>query len=99
MHRRAPVSDPLCGFRAYRAIVLKKVLREEGGAPLLTSDGWAANVELLGMVAPHARRIEEAPLAPRYDLQVRPSRVKPVQVLKELFRVRGRGWFTPTEVV
>ena len=99
VHRRAPVSDPLCGFRAYRAIVLKKVLREEGGAPLLTSDGWAANVELLGLVAPHARRIEEAPLAPRYDLQVRPSRVKPVQVLKELFRVRGRGWFTPTEVV
>ena len=92
--RRAPVSDPLCGFRAYRAIVLKKVLREEAGVPLLTSEGWAANVELLGLVAPHARRIEEAPLEPRYDLQVRTTRVRPVQVLKELFRVRGRPWFT-----
>lgn len=98
LFRRAPVSDPLCGFRAYRAIVLKKVFREEGGAPLLSSEGWAANVELLGLVAPHARRIEEAPLEPRYDLQVRPTRVRPLQVLKELFRVRGRPWFVPSEV-
>ena len=97
LYRRAPVSDPLGGFRAYRAIVLKKVLREEGGAPLLSSEGWAANVELLGLVAPHARRIEEAPLVPRYDLQVRPTRVRPVQVLKQLFRVRGRPWFAPGE--
>lgn len=96
--RRAPVSDPLCGFRAYRVIVLKKVLREEGGAPLFSTEGWAANVELLGLVAPHARRIEEARLAPRYDLQVRPSRLRPFQVLKELFRVRSRSWFPSSEV-
>ena len=96
LHGRAPVSDLLSGFRAYRAIVLKKVLREEGGAPLLTTEGWAANVELLGLVAPHARRIEEAQLKPRYDLQVRPSRVRPLQVLKGLFRVRSRPWFAVT---
>jgi len=93
LHRRAPVSDPLGGFRAYRVIVLKKVLREETTAPLLSTEGWTANVELLGLVAPHARRIEEAPLTPRYDLQVRPTRVRAFQVLKELFRVRGRSWF------
>jgi glycosyltransferase involved in cell wall biosynthesis len=95
VHRRAPVSDPLCGFRAYRAIVLKKVLREEGAAPLLSSEGWAANVELLGLVVPHARRIEEAQLEPRYDLMARPSRVRAWPVLRELFRVRGRPWFAP----
>jgi glycosyltransferase involved in cell wall biosynthesis len=97
VHKRAPVSDPLSGYRAYRAIVLKKVLREEGSAPLLSSEGWAANVELLGLVAPHARRIEEAPLEPRYDLQQRPTRVRAFQVLRELFRVRGRPWFAPGE--
>jgi glycosyltransferase involved in cell wall biosynthesis len=96
LHRRAPVSDPLGGFRAYRVIVLKKVLREEASAPLLSTEGWTANVELLGLVAPHARRIEEAPLAPRYDLQVRPTRVRALQVLKDLFRVRGRSWFAIT---
>jgi glycosyltransferase involved in cell wall biosynthesis len=93
LHRRAPVSDPLGGFRAYRVIVLKKVLREESSAPLLSTDGWTANVELLGLVAPHARRIEETALTPRYDLQVRPTRVRALPVLKDLFRVRGRRWF------
>lgn len=96
LHRRAPVSDPLGGFRAYRAIVLKKVVREEGSAPLLSTEGWAANVELLGLVAPHARRIEEAELAPRYDLQARPTRVRALHVLRDLFRVRGRPWFAAT---
>lgn len=93
IHRRSPVSDPLGGFRAYRAIVLKKVMREEGAGPLLTSEGWAANVELLGLVAPHARRIEEAEVAPRYDLHVRPTRVQLVQSLRQLLRVRGHPWF------
>jgi glycosyltransferase involved in cell wall biosynthesis len=97
LHRRAPVSDPLSGFRAYRVIVLKKVLREESAGPLLSTDGWTANLELLGLVAPHARRIEEAPLTPRYDLQVRPSRVRAFPVLKDLFRVRGRPWFAAPE--
>ncbi len=93
--RRAPVSDPLGGFRAYRVIVLKKVLRDENAAPLLSTDGWSANIELLGLVAPHARRIEETPLAPRYDLRVRPTRVRALPVLKDLLRVRGRSWFAP----
>ena len=97
LHKRAPVSDPLGGFRAYRVIVLKKVLREETTAPLLSTEGWTSNVELLGLVAPHARRIEEAALAPRYDLQVRPSRVRALPVLKDLFRVRGRSWFAASE--
>ena len=97
LFRRAPVSDPLCGFRAYRAIVLKKVLREEEGAPLFSTEAWATNVELLGLVAPHARRIEEAPIVPRYDLQMRPSRVRSFGVLRELFRVRGRPWFPAVE--
>jgi glycosyltransferase involved in cell wall biosynthesis len=97
LHKRAPVSDPLGGFRAYRVIVLKKVLREETTAPLLSTEGWTSNVELLGLVAPHARRIEEALLTPRYDLQVRPSRVRAFPVLKDLFRVRGRSWFAASE--
>ena len=92
LHRRSPVSDPLCGFRAYRVIVLKKVLRE-GVGPLLSTDGWTANVELLGLLAPHARRIEEVPLVPRYDRQVRPTRVRVFSVLRQLFRVRRRPWF------
>jgi glycosyltransferase involved in cell wall biosynthesis len=90
--RGAPVSDPLTGFRAYRVIVLKKMLREVGERPLLTAEGWAANVELLGHAAPHARRIGEEPLRLRYQLLARPSRFKATRALRDLLKVRGIRW-------
>lgn len=93
---RAPVSDPLSGLRVYRIIVLKKALRQlaEDGR-LIRSDGWAANVELLDKLVPHARRIAEVPLGLRYDLQVRPSRFKPGKTLVALARLRGL-WSAPS---
>jgi len=87
---RAPVSDPLAGLRAYRVIVLKKALRDRPESdPLIHSDGWAANVELLAKLVPHARRVAEVPLDLRYDLRVRPSRFKPGKTLADLARLRG----------
>lgn len=91
----APVSDPLSGFRAYRLIVLKKALAEFQGRPFLTTDGWASNVELLRLVAPHARRIVEAPLTLRYDVDGRPSRLSAVRTLRGLLRVRRERWQGP----
>ena len=88
----APVSDPLSGFRAYRLIVLKKALAEFRGRPFLTTDGWASNVELLGLVAPYARRIAEAPLTLRYDVHGRPSRLSAIRTLRGLLRVRRERW-------
>jgi glycosyltransferase involved in cell wall biosynthesis len=90
----APVSDPLGGLRAYRVIVLKKALRDRA-EPLVTTDGWAANVEMLGRLAPHARRIAEAPIALRHDLQMRPSRFRPVRTLWSLARLRASVWAAP----
>lgn len=97
-HRDAPVEDPLCGFRAYRLIVLKKALRDTD-APLCTSmEPWAANLQLLARTAPHARRVDEAPLSVRYALLSRPSRFRAVRTLRELFRLRGgRWWAEPRE--
>ncbi len=92
----APVSDPLAGLRAYRVIVLKKALRDRGeDDPLIQSDGWAANVELLGQLAPHARRIAEAPLTLRYDLQTRPSRFRAWKTFVSLARLPGSLWSSP----
>lgn len=86
--RGSPVSDPLGGMRAYRVIVLKKALRDRP-EPLIRCDGWAANLELLGQLIPHARRINEVELDPRYDLRMRPSRFKPVRTLLSVARLRG----------
>jgi len=90
-HSRAPVSDPLCGFRAYRLVVLKKALRDRPG-PLMVGEGWAANLELLGIVAPFARRITESPLNVRYDGLQRPSRFRAIRTLRGLLRVRREKW-------
>jgi glycosyltransferase involved in cell wall biosynthesis len=92
----APVSDPMAGLRAYRVIVLKKALREvDEGESLIRSDGWAANVELLGRLAPHARRIAETPLHIRYDLQARPSRFRAVPTFLELLKLPRSLWSSP----
>lgn len=83
LHRGVPVSDPVSGFRAYRVVVLKKVV-ERAGERLLCGAGWAANVELLFAAAPHARRIEEVPVRMRYDIRVRPSRFRPLATVRQL---------------
>ncbi|MEX2466128.1 MAG: glycosyltransferase family 2 protein [Gemmatimonadota bacterium] len=91
--RKSPVSDPFAGMRAYRVIVLRKAYRDLADDEfLIRSDGWAANVELLGHLLPHARRVAEAPLNFRYDLRQRPSRFKAFQTCVSLARLRRSVW-------
>jgi len=95
--RRAPVADPLCGFRAYRVIVLRKAIREQGDAPLVTGAGRGANLELLGRLAPFARRIEEVPVPLRFRERPRASRFQAMESLRRLLQVRGRVEWTVEE--
>jgi len=88
----AGVRDSVSGFTALRLIVLRQATRgapASTSAPLLTTDGWCASAELLARLAPHARRIETVPTSGRYDLQQRPSRVKPWHQLLAAWRGRG----------
>ncbi len=82
------VKDSISGFTALRLIVLRQATRG-GDAPLLTTEGWAANAELLARLGPHARRTEVVPSAARYDLKQRPSRSSPWQQLLGAWRSRG----------
>jgi glycosyltransferase involved in cell wall biosynthesis len=91
-HRNAPVADPISGFRVFRVIVLKKLLRELDRGALIRADGWAANVELLTSAIRHARRIDEVPLEVRYDLRIRRTRLRPMETLLGLYRMRGKSW-------
>lgn len=97
--KACPVSDPFCGFRIYRVIVLKKALRDLGSAPLMQRSGWAGNVELLDLAVHHARRVEEVGLGLRYDIRTRKSRFRTVRTLRDLGRVRGELAWTPEEDV
>jgi hypothetical protein len=93
-----PVSDPLCGFRIYRVIVLKKALRDLGAEPLLRRSGWAANLELLELAVHHARRVEEIPLGLRYDIRSRKTRFKALRTLRAISGVRGHLEWAPDAV-
>jgi len=82
------VEDPLCGFRLYRLVALKRVLdRARGGEPLLRHDGWAANVELLLSVWPHVRRFENVDVELDYSRHSRTTRLRPGRQLWDVFRV------------
>lgn len=81
------VRDPVSGFRAYRVSVLKRALADRNGSPLLSTEGWAANVELLIAVSPHARRTDGLEVERRYDLRQRSSRFRPWSSLLEVWNV------------
>ncbi|HEV8265852.1 MAG TPA: DUF3108 domain-containing protein [Gemmatimonadales bacterium] len=87
--RVAGVRDSVSGFAALRLIVLRQATRSTPPAPLLTTDGWCANAELLARLGAHARRIETVPTDARYDLRQRASRAKPWQQLVAAWRARS----------
>lgn len=81
------IRDPLSSFRAYRVAVVKRALAERAGKPLLGRSGWAASVELLLAVAPHARRSEAAEVGLRYTRRERPTRFEPWNTVKEVWHL------------
>lgn len=90
-------ADPFSTFRLYRISVLREVLKSLGDKPLITTTGWAANMELLVKASRFARRIENVELAPRYDLRTRESRVRPLADAFSLYRFSRRAhlWSAP----
>lgn len=78
--------DPFTTFRLYRISVLRELLKTLGEEPVVTSNGWAANMELLLKARKFARRVETVDLAPRYDVRIRQSRVRPFADAVDLYR-------------
>lgn len=91
--------DAFASFRLYRISLLRELIKSNPDKPLVTSDGWSANVELLLGTMPLARRVERLSLEPRYDLRTRASRVRPFADSMAVFRfgrtMRGRTLAVP----
>jgi glycosyltransferase involved in cell wall biosynthesis len=83
--RVSGVKDIVSGFMGIRLVSLKNALRAREG-PLLTSEGWSANAELIGLLAREARRIETVGVIERHDLRQRPSRIDPWPLARQLWR-------------
>jgi glycosyltransferase involved in cell wall biosynthesis len=78
--------DALSGFRAYRVATLRRALSSTtDDAPLLSHAGWAANVELLLRVAPHARRADDAAVPSHPERRQRPTRFDSWGTARELW--------------
>ena len=100
--RRAPLPEgarnPVSGFRAYRVSVLRKALNERGDDRLLSRDGWAANVELLLAVAPHARRLDGGEPSERGPRRQRETRFRAWETLKQVWDVGRTSRGGPPQV-
>lgn len=83
---KTEAADPFTTYRLYRISVLRELLKSLGDKPAVSSDGWAANLELLLKARPFARRVENVDLAPRYDVRTRETRVRPFTDAMSLFR-------------
>jgi glycosyltransferase involved in cell wall biosynthesis len=82
------VSDVVSGFAIFRLVSLRNAFRN-GPAPLLTTEGWAANAELYDRASRHARRVETIAAVERRDLRQRPSRVGAWDAAMTVWRSRG----------
>ncbi|HTE44691.1 MAG TPA: glycosyltransferase family 2 protein [Gemmatimonadaceae bacterium] len=80
------VVDPFGALRLYRISLIRDLLKESGDAPIVQSDGWAANLDLLRRTIPIARRVETVPFDPRYDVRSRDTRIRPWSDGLALFR-------------
>src|ERR1043166_3647212 len=83
-----PKRDSGSGCVAVRLVTLRNALHASGRP--LSGDGWAANAELIGRAAQHARRIETVPVVERHDLRQRESRIHPWETLRQTWRAAGR---------
>ncbi len=79
------VRDITSGFAAFRLSTLRQAFRHPAGTLLQTED-WAANAELLGRAAVHARQVEAIPTVERTDRRPRASRFEPWARARELWR-------------
>ena len=84
-------ADPFTTFRLYRISVLRELVKTLGDKPIITANGWAANMELLLKASAYARRTETVDVAPRYDVRVRASRVRPFADALDLYRFGRRA--------
>ena len=83
------VTDVVSGFSVFRLVTLRNAFRGATGR-LLTTQGWAANAELYGRTARHARRVETISAVERRDLRQRQSRVNPWEPAINIWRSRSQ---------
>lgn len=97
-HARVPgVRDVVSGYAAFRLVALRNAFRDQPG-PWLTTDGWAANAQLLAWASAGARRVETVPVIELAERHVRAHRHLPMERARALWAARRLLTEPPEEV-
>lgn len=91
------VRDVVSGYAAFRLVALRNAFRDRP-EPWLTTDGWAANAQLLAWAAAGARRVETVPVIELAVRHVRERRHAPWERARELWAARRQITPPPREV-
>ncbi|HRP07937.1 MAG TPA: glycosyltransferase [Gemmatimonadales bacterium] len=83
------VSDVVSGVAAIRLVALRQAFRDRPDQ-WLTTEGWAANAELVSWVAAAARQTESVAITIHADRRQRPSRIEPWPLARSLWQARRR---------
>ncbi|HTM50984.1 MAG TPA: glycosyltransferase [Bryobacteraceae bacterium] len=84
------VRDYTCGFRAYRADLLRRALGETGG-DLAREKGFAAMAEILILMRTMGARMSEVPMILRYDRKSSPGKMRIGRTVWRTLAVLARG--------
>lgn len=76
------VHDYTCGYRAYRAGMMRKAFQTYGQDGLLTAPGFSCSAEALLKLAALGARCAEAPLILRYDLKEGASKMRILRTIR-----------------
>src|SRR5438132_836794 len=80
------VRDFTCGYRAYRASILRRVSSEYGDA-LFEFDGFQCMADLLLKLRAAGARFYEVPLVLRYDLKQGQSKMRVLRTVRQTLQL------------
>ena len=80
------VRDYTCGYRAYRAGLMRRAM-EEFGEGLITRGGFACNDELICHLAAYGPTVREVPFILRYDLKKGESKLELGTTISETLKM------------
>ena len=84
------VKDFTCGYRAYRAALLKRAFAELGPSVLISERGFSCMVDILLKIREYNPIITEVPLVLRYDLKQGQSKMKVLRTVGDTLRLMAR---------
>ncbi|MCS7173049.1 MAG: glycosyltransferase [Armatimonadetes bacterium] len=83
------VRDYTCGYRSYRAALLRRA-QERYGERWILSSGFVATAELLLKLRPFRPAVREIPIELRYDLKRGKSKLPPLRTIRQYLQILTR---------